>query len=75
MSAPINEMIDKVVKPVPKPANLKEGDTYATHEGILKLGDIELEVFLLNTGQRIISEESLKKFFGDDFTNILSSIK
>lgn len=37
---------------------------YATHEGVLRIPglDVELDVVQLNTGQRIITEESLVKF-------------
>lgn len=49
------------LKPVPPPA--APGDLpYPTHEGLLKFGDIEIRVFVLNTGQRIIPEEDVLKF-------------
>jgi hypothetical protein len=34
----------------------------ATHEGILQIGASELKVYRLNTGQRVIEEESLVAF-------------
>lgn len=54
MSSPINSMIDKVVKPVPKPDNIADGVKYPTHEGLLIISDVELKVYVLNTGERII---------------------
>ena len=44
-----------------------DGIPVATHTGILKIGEHELECFQLSNGQRLISEESLSKFFGADF--------
>ena len=35
----------------------------AIHESIIKLGDIELKVFVFDTGERIIEKESVEKFF------------
>jgi hypothetical protein len=36
---------------------------YATHEGWLEIGDIRLHVYQLNTGDRVIEEESMQRFF------------
>jgi hypothetical protein len=38
---------------------------YATHEGILRLGDIELRCYQLNTGQRVFDGADLEALFGD----------
>jgi hypothetical protein len=37
---------------------------FATHTGKLHIGDRVLDVVQLNTGQRLITEESLNRFFG-----------
>jgi hypothetical protein len=37
---------------------------FVTHEGILKIGDVELKVYQLNTGQRVINSESFAALFG-----------
>ena len=42
----------------------KEGFPYITHEGILQLGEISIKVCVLNTGQKIIPEDELKRAFG-----------
>ncbi|HEX2881586.1 MAG TPA: hypothetical protein VHO25_18785 [Polyangiaceae bacterium] len=37
---------------------------YATHEGKLEIGGFEFQCYQLSNGARVISEESLLKFFG-----------
>jgi hypothetical protein len=41
-----------------------DGLPYVTHRGVLSVAGVELEVFQLSSGQRVISEESMTKFFG-----------
>lgn len=36
---------------------------YVTHEGVLEIDNIKIRVIQLNTGQRIIPEEEIEKFF------------
>jgi len=36
---------------------------YATHEGVLRIGDLELRCYTLNTGQRVFSAEDIEDFF------------
>ena len=36
---------------------------YATHEGRLKLGDVEITVYQLSDGQRIIPVEEIERLF------------
>lgn len=60
---PVEIMVDNVaVHKVPKPPNLKEGDLYATHEGVLDLGGFKMKCFILNNGQRILDAEDVEKF-------------
>lgn len=61
---PIDAMLDKVEwKAIGDGA--KEGVLpIATHEGILKLGPLELRVFQLSDGRRVIEENDLFAFFG-----------
>lgn len=40
-----------------------DGVPVATHRGILRIGDKELECCILNDGRRIIRQESLENFF------------
>lgn len=60
---PAEQMVkETAVNPVPKPPNLKEGDLYATHEGILHLGEHQLRCYILNNGQHIIDAKDLEEF-------------
>lgn len=56
----LNQVDWQSVEPPTKPTGLP----YPTHSGILRIGDFELQAFVLNTGERVFSEESIKKFFG-----------
>lgn len=72
---PIDILLDEVDY---TPVEVDRGDSdlpYVTHEGTLKLGDIELQVVVLNTGQRIIPTEELEKFFGEGFLQEISMYK
>jgi hypothetical protein len=61
---PIEAILDKIeYKPTGRTEG-QEGLPYVTHEGILRLGEAELTVYVLNTGERIIPEEEIVKFFG-----------
>lgn len=52
-------------KPTGMPNEPGEGDDipYATHRGILKIGEFELRVFRLSNGMAIIQAEDLEKSF------------
>jgi hypothetical protein len=42
-----------------------EGDLpYATHEGILAIGEYKMRVYQLNDGRRVINGEDIAGFFG-----------
>jgi hypothetical protein len=67
METPIDTALDRLVEwhAVPAPAvDNESGLPYATHEGVLRIGDSELKLVVLNTGQRLITQESLNRFFG-----------
>jgi hypothetical protein len=57
--------IDNVVTPNEKPKNLKEGALWATHSGVLKIGDIELKCHILNNGERVFDADDVEKHFGE----------
>ena len=42
---------------------------YVTHCGVLVIGDINLKVYQLNNGKRIIDEEDLNRFLGIEATD------
>lgn len=61
---PIDTIFDSVQwTPVPPPADTSDGIPYATHKGVLQIVDLLLDVVVLNTGERLITEESLVRFF------------
>lgn len=68
--SPIEKLLDSITY---VPTNfVKETDSdlpYATHEGILKLGEVEIKVVQLSNGQRIIPQGELEKIFGNPLTN------
>lgn len=61
MIARIEKAIDAVVKPVEPPPDLKPGERYATHAGILKLGPFEVRVYVLDNGKRIIHDDDMMR--------------
>ena len=65
--SPVERILDLVEwKPVNPPADTTDGLPYATHEGKLWIGSNCLDCVVLNTGQRLITEESLNRFFGGE---------
>jgi hypothetical protein len=68
MKAPIELLMDSVEwKPIQGDAvTVDDGLPIATHEGILRFGDIELKVHQLNDGRRVIDEDSLIALFGGE---------
>lgn len=66
---PINAAIDKAVSPNEKPEGIKDGSLWATHSGVLQIGDFYLKVHILSNGMRIIDTEDLEKFFPELFND------
>jgi hypothetical protein len=64
MSTPINKLFDSADWQPTTAEPPADGSAYATHFGILKIGEMELRVFQLNTGERTILEEDMAAFFG-----------
>ncbi len=63
MTTPIEKILEEVqMTPVEDIKDHEEGSLYATHEGKLQIGDIELTVFVLNNGARVIPEDEINKF-------------
>lgn len=64
MKQPIEKLLDDVpwhaVEPPATPGDLP----YPTHRGVLKLGDHEIEVFQLSTGERVIAASGIEKLLG-----------
>lgn len=64
--SPIDILLDKFVDYVPidnSDIDTTNGLPYATHEGIMKIGDFEIKVVVLNDGRRIIEESEMEKFW------------
>jgi hypothetical protein len=40
-------------------------EVWATHEGVLRLGEIEFKCYTLNTGERVFAADDIERFFGD----------
>lgn len=60
---PIDILLDKVqYQDVKAPVTNEENLPYVIKQGILKIAGFELSVIILNTGERVIEEESLNKF-------------
>jgi hypothetical protein len=59
----IERLLDSVAwKPLAAPEDA--GDLpYATHQGVLTIGDVELLLYQLSTGERIFPVESLAALF------------
>jgi len=66
MKTPIEYALDKVdFKPVEVVRTEGSNLPYVTHEGVLRIAEISIKVYVLNTGERIIPEDELNKFFGN----------
>lgn len=64
MSTPIEILLDAVeLTPCAAPSDISDGLLYATHAGVLKIGEVELDVAVLNTGERVLTAESVERFF------------
>ena len=71
---PIDTLLDSVDwQPVPFDRLPSGHIPYATHHGVLKIGDCELECVVLNTGERLFTEEGLLKFFGTAWDELKKS--
>jgi hypothetical protein len=62
----IDKLLDKVKW---TPVKYVDGDPrenlpHVTHEGVLKISDIEMKVCQLSNGMRIFEESELEKLFG-----------
>jgi hypothetical protein len=62
MPGPMQQILDAIPMQPVSGVVVDEGMPYATHKGIWNLGDLELEVFRLNDGRTVISDEGMAKF-------------
>lgn len=64
---PADELMDTVEwvpLPAPQPSEIEPGLPYATHAGLLKIGDVELQCYQLSDGRRVIDAADVEKMFG-----------
>jgi len=60
---PFESVLDAVDwNPVATLEKSRDGIPHATHEGILRIGGASIRVFQLNTGERVILPEDIRKF-------------
>lgn len=67
MKTPIEAIMDRmqftpVKRIIPAP---DDGTLYATHEGVMDLGEMRLRVYQLNNGQRVIDAQDVEDFFNE----------
>lgn len=60
---PVEKLLDSVDWKPTGAKRVKPDIPVATHEGVLKIGDLEFKVVQLDNGMRLIDEESVAKFF------------
>lgn len=74
MNSPIDKLLDTVDW---RPITYDEipEEIYATHEGVLMVGDVTFRVYVLSDGRRVVDSDDIHKFFGTETTgdNALSS--
>lgn len=66
MPSPIDYLMDSLEwTPVPdqQRAQAESNLPYATHRGVLTIGDMSLGCYRLNTGQAVIDGDDMQKYF------------
>lgn len=64
LKLPIDQLLDAVEWTALPPPSRDEALPYATHSGVLAIGEVRLKVYQLNTGERVIDGDDLADFFG-----------
>ena len=67
---PINKLLDAVEFTPLNHTPPTDGSNYATHEGVLQIGEISITVYVINTGERIIPAAEMDKIFGAGWETI-----
>ena len=67
MSTPAEALMDLVKWEPIEGADevVDDGTPYATHMGVLRLGDFELRCYQLNTGERVFNADDVAGYFTD----------
>lgn len=64
MKSPIEEMMDRLDwEAIEQNAKPDGSLPYATHTGVLKIGDFEIRCYRLSDGKAIVDAEDFNKFF------------
>jgi hypothetical protein len=62
MSTPIDMAFDGVAWRQEEHGEPRDGIPVVTHSGVLRVGDLEIEVYRLSDGQAVISQDGLVRF-------------
>lgn len=46
---------------------------HVTMQGVMRIGEIEIKVFQLSNGKRVLAKEDVDKFFGMDLSELIGS--
>ncbi len=60
---PAEKMVDDACTPIDKPDNIKEGEVYVTHSGVVDIGGVKLRCYILSDGKRIFDADDVHNFF------------
>lgn len=70
---PMDALLDMLEwEAVPPPAEPDPDIPYATHTGVLSFDGVELRVYQLNDGRRLLDGEDMQKFFNPEFSTVTS---
>lgn len=74
MTLPIYRMLDAIDwTSVDAPEGIDPDGLYATHQGVLEIGDVRLKAYTLNDGRRILDAADVLRFFGEDPDAVLGA--
>lgn len=70
MTAPIEQLMDQVRWAECSPDSSTPGKAqsdipFATHEGVLEIGEMKLRCYRLSNGQAVLHEDDMHKYFGE----------
>lgn len=68
MKTTIDTLLDSLEwKPEPKPEVSNNSDLpFVTHSGLLRLNGVQLKVYQLSSGERVIDADDLQELFGSE---------
>lgn len=63
-NSPVDKLLSLIAWTPTGATDNGSGLPYATHSGVLEIGDIRLRCYQLNDGRRLIDAEDMKRLFG-----------